>query len=206
MDENIKEIPFGCCRCGCGEKTRVAKHDHSTHGWTKGQPIKFIFGHNSRGSCNPKWNGGKRKRPDGYMYIWKPDHPRASKNYVMEHILAVEKALGKPLPNKTEVHHINEIRHENYNKNLVLCENVAYHRFLHVRLRALKLCGHALWKKCIHCKKWDGPENMSINAQGSAYHLSCVRKDNKRRRLLKKLTNGKVRIEPVSRFVGEMKG
>ncbi len=202
----MKEIPFGYCRCGCGGKTPIAKNNHSTHGWIKGQPIKFIFKHNSRGQCNPRWNGGKRKRSDGYMYIWKPDHPRAAKNYVMEHILVAEKALGKLLPDKVEIHHINEIRYENFNKNLVLCENLAYHKFLHVRLRALKACGHALWKKCIHCKVWDDPKNMSINAQKTAYHLSCVRKDCKRRRLLKKLANTKTYTEPVSRFVGEMGG
>src|SRR6187402_358857 len=41
-------VEFGFCHCGCGEKTRISRHDYPSKGWIKGQPLKFINGHNSR--------------------------------------------------------------------------------------------------------------------------------------------------------------
>jgi hypothetical protein len=42
-----ESIPVGLCQCGCGRKTKV-NHRTSTHkGWIKGQPRRFITGHNS---------------------------------------------------------------------------------------------------------------------------------------------------------------
>lgn len=40
------EIPCGYCQCGCGQKTNLARRNDTSKGWVKGQPIKFIFGHN----------------------------------------------------------------------------------------------------------------------------------------------------------------
>lgn len=193
MDGTIKEPnPSGLCQCGCGKPTSLAKADYKEYGHIKDKPVRFIVGHSSRGRNNPRWNGGKRIRSDGYAYIWLPGHPRANRNYVMEHILVAEKAFGRPLPDGVEVHHVDEIRNNNKNKNLVICENGAYHKFLHARIRAYRACGHAHWKKCIHCKQWDNPENLSINCQGKAYHLACERINNKERRARK------------SRFISEM--
>jgi len=41
-------VPFGYCWCGCGFKTPLAPQTRRVLGWTKGQPIRFISGHNNR--------------------------------------------------------------------------------------------------------------------------------------------------------------
>lgn len=46
----------------------------------------------------------------GYPVTYMPDHPRATPVYVLDHILVAEKALGKPLPERAEVHHANGSR------------------------------------------------------------------------------------------------
>ena len=50
MDMEItKEIPYGYCECGCGRKTNIAKQNNKRYGWVKGEPKRFLRGHNSRG-------------------------------------------------------------------------------------------------------------------------------------------------------------
>jgi|SRR5579863_1464187 len=44
----IFNIPYGLCHCGCGEKTTLAPHSASRGGWIKGQPIRYLAGHNKR--------------------------------------------------------------------------------------------------------------------------------------------------------------
>lgn len=38
-------IPFGYCHCGCGRKTKTAKHSNPTRMEFKGNPIRYIHGH-----------------------------------------------------------------------------------------------------------------------------------------------------------------
>ncbi len=47
-----------------------------------------------------------------------------------------ERALGHPLPKGAEVHHVNGRPRDNRPQNLVICQNRAYHLFLHERMRA----------------------------------------------------------------------
>lgn len=51
---------FGLCQCGCGNKTDIAKGTRSEKGWTKGQPKRYIWGHNPAVSEEDKefrfWN------------------------------------------------------------------------------------------------------------------------------------------------------
>lgn len=44
----MNEIPSGFCQCGCGQRTPIAKNRRSDLGWVKGQPIRFLPGHNAR--------------------------------------------------------------------------------------------------------------------------------------------------------------
>ena len=81
---------------------------------------------------------------------------------VPESRVLAEKALGKPLPKGCEVHHHTDIQ-------LVICQDHAYHFLLHVRTRAFRACGHANWRKCLYCKKYDKLENLKIT-EHNTYH------------------------------------
>ena len=48
------ESRYGYCQCGCGQKTKISLQNHTKHGWIKGEPLKYINGHNrngKKGSC-----------------------------------------------------------------------------------------------------------------------------------------------------------
>ncbi len=115
-----------------------------------------------KGEKHWRWHGGKRHQK-GYMTILFPSHPDACPTgYVYEHRLIGEKVLGKPLPKNVEVHHINNIRDDNTKGNLIICSN-SYHKILHRREKALRDCGHAHWRKCVFCQKYDDPINLYIH-------------------------------------------
>lgn len=75
--------------------------------------------------------GHKKKREDGYIAIYFPDHPKSNKDgYIMEHILVMEALIGRHLEDNEVVHHINGIRDDNRKENLKLMdfrEHARYH-------------------------------------------------------------------------------
>jgi hypothetical protein len=82
---------------------------------------------------SPNWKGGKRTgRKDGYIQIFRPNHPFASKEgYVFEHRLVMEKHLGRFLKPEEVVHHKNRIRNDNRIENLHLFKNASEHMAFH---------------------------------------------------------------------------
>lgn len=71
-----------------------------------------------------------------YIYRYLPKHPKASASgCVYAHIAIAEAAIGRLLPSGAEVHHVNGNGHDNRSGNLVICQDKAYHKLLHVRAR-----------------------------------------------------------------------
>lgn len=67
----------------------------------------------------PNWKGGKLRTPEGYIYIYEPEHPYCNKEkYVMEHRLVMEEHLGRYLKSYEIIHHRNGIKDDNRIKNL----------------------------------------------------------------------------------------
>ena len=70
---------------------------------------------------NPNWKGGQTKSKKGYVYVKRPDHPRAMKNgYVKRADLVLEAVIGRPLRRGEEAHHKNHVRDDDSPDNLAL--------------------------------------------------------------------------------------
>ena len=100
--------------------------------------------------------------PEGYVMVHCPDHPRAmAGGYVLEHILVVEKAMSRYLPLGAQVHHCNEVRTDNENRNLVVCQDLAYHKLLHRRMRIKAAGGNPNTDQiCRSCKQTKDQSNF----------------------------------------------
>ena len=95
------------------------------------------------GPHNGRWAGGRRIDKDGYVLIWKPEHPHADGDgYVREHRLVAEAVLGRCLKPKEVVHHWGA-RDDNSHKNLLICEK-RYHDWLHAKMRRAMRLGRGL--------------------------------------------------------------
>lgn len=74
-----------------------------------------------RGEESSSWKGGRIIRPDGYVWVYKPDDPRANcGRYMREHTLVLEEFLGRKLVRGETAHHRNGDRADNRIENLEL--------------------------------------------------------------------------------------
>lgn len=67
------------------------------------------------------WKGGRVvAKNNGYVYLYKPDHPNAKKSdgYVLEHRYVMSEFLGRPLEKYEIVHHKNGNKQDNRITNL----------------------------------------------------------------------------------------
>lgn len=175
--QKIISTPIGYCQCGCGQKTKIITRTYSAIGWKKGEFKKWIRGHHLKlknGKKSNNWKGGKHKDSCGYIRISNNhSHPK-NDGYgrVKEHVLIVERVLGKSIPINSIIHHVDENRANNKNDNLVLCQDKKYHRLIHTRLNAFKNCGNANWKKCWICKQYDDLKNLEV-IKRNTQHKKC---------------------------------
>lgn len=99
---------------------------------SKSEALKLAFATGRithKGNAHPRWNGGRTVR-NGYVFIYAPDHPRAknaAQPYVQEHILVLEKKLGRPLAPDEVGHHINGVKDDNRPENLVAMHKGKHH-------------------------------------------------------------------------------
>lgn len=119
--------------------------------------------------------GRKGRHAGGYVKI--------TGTGVSEHVLVVQQVLGRPLPDGSEIHHVNGIKSDNRKENLVVCPSRSYHMLLHARQRAADECGNPDYRKCEICGKWDDPSTMYVRKTKSGnWHRSCASKSRSERK------------------------
>lgn len=105
------------CLCECGAKHQVSS-GNLVSGHVKSCGCFLVdFLKNRTGKSNPCWKGGKTTCSKGYTMIRTPD---CSRGYKAEHVLVMEKSLGRKLTDKETVHHKNGMRADNRLENLEL--------------------------------------------------------------------------------------
>lgn len=127
-----EEIPSGMCECGCGLTTNPARVTETRKRWFKGHPMPYRTGHSpsrfTKGSERWNWKGGVTNNY-GYVLVLMPDHPQArADGYVLEHRLIMERKLGRPLQDNEDVHHINGVKNDNREENLVVLTKTDHHK------------------------------------------------------------------------------
>lgn len=152
------ETTPGLCLCGCGGYVGFYPNNNRWKGWVKGAPKRFLKGHIQRLTRNPY---------------------RRNETDIARITVAV---LGRPLPKGAVVHHVNRKPWDNRNENLVICQDTAYHRLLHMRMTAHEASGHADWRKCRFCPTWSPPSELIFQKQGMPYHRACSAENARRQK------------------------
>nr|DAG38919.1 MAG TPA: terminase ATPase subunit [Caudoviricetes sp.] len=109
----------------------------------------------------------KRRRPGfkthpprstsaGYVVVYAPDHPRAQHGYIWEHVLVVEKELGRYLGPDEVVHHIDRQKNNNDPANLLVLTK-SQHCALHYQEKR-----HMMYRK---------PKLMQVETEKQALEL-----------------------------------
>ena len=136
------------------------------------------------GPNHPRWKGGRLQCSgtwSSYILAYAPGHPHAHNNYVLEHRLVAEQALGHVLDRKHDVHHVNGDPGDNRPQNLVVCESRSYHFIIESRTRAYNICGHADWLRCSICQQY-GPPGEVRESGHFRYHRACAAEKTRRLR------------------------
>lgn len=102
---------MNACACGCGCLVRGTWHQ----------------GHNRRSV--PPTNKIGFTVEHGYVWIYKPDHPRSRKNgYVKRSTIVAEDSAGRFLNDGECVHHINGIKTDDRDENLQILQKKEHDR------------------------------------------------------------------------------
>ena len=116
----------------------------------------------------------------GYVWVYKPNHPRAHQNgMVFEHILVMEKRLGRPILKSESIHHKNGNKDDNRIENLELMtkqKHTSNHKKKDMSGRICLECGSN--KTRGHC---DGGRPLWLKYQDGFICHKCYSKLNARK-------------------------
>lgn len=106
---------YWICQCDCGNQKEVSK-DTLSQGLTRSCGcLRRERARDMVGDRHPSWKGGRNYNGDGYVTInIGPGRNR------LEHIVVMERCIGRDLLPDETVHHVNGIRDDNRIDNLEL--------------------------------------------------------------------------------------
>ena len=128
-------------------KKKISFTKKGTPSWNKGVPCKEItkkklskyFKGKFTGRQSPHWKGDKKIGSDGYILLYKPNHPYHDiRNCVRENRLVVEKQIDRYLLPKERTHHLNKVKIDNCPKNLMAFTSESAHQRFHHNLNNVK--------------------------------------------------------------------
>jgi hypothetical protein len=143
------------CECGCGRKLIDTK--------------RFIKHHVLYTSHNNRRGRKKHKiiNTQGYVMIFRPDHPRAHTNgYIFEHILVMEEYLNRALTKDEIIHHIDRNRQNNDISNLLIVTSQT-HPCVHASQRAKS------HYTCSICQVLKPASNFHLTKYGTREYGPC---------------------------------
>jgi len=81
----------------------------------------------------------KRQARQSYRQVYQPTHHRADiTGWVSQHLLLMEKYLGRPLEKGEVVHHLDHNKLNNTEENLCLCDRASHQRVPEFQSRFLR--------------------------------------------------------------------
>ena len=125
LEHNQEKIKIICEYCGkeFGRPRRVN---------AKGKKIRYCSRNcANKGSRTPLIKQRTRRGMAGYISIWKPEHPNNHGGRVREHVLIMEKMIGRYLKKGEIAHHINYLEDDHREENLFLCNTYKEHDKIH---------------------------------------------------------------------------
>lgn len=141
----MTEDKYHCCDCGKkidyykSKRCRSCWKNMSKIAWNRGKKMEKPPWNKGKkfpqyqGKNHYNWRGGKTIQM-GYVYILSPGHPKAKvskKNpngYVAEHVLVMEKKIGRYLQGDECIHHVDGNKKNNKISNLILFHNNSEHQ------------------------------------------------------------------------------
>jgi hypothetical protein len=105
--------PSGLCMCGCGERTVIAPYTRSGRGWIKGEPVRYVAGHQRRMSpteyvVDPEsgcWLWQRTVNERGYGVTYTEDEHGHRTQWRLAHRAYYERHV-EPIPDGMHLDHL----------------------------------------------------------------------------------------------------
>lgn len=173
----MRDVPYGYCHCGCGQKTTLHKQTVRARGFVKGEPRKYIAHHHlrsspleyveeDRGYETPCWIWQRSLDRNGYGQGSRPDGQRKA------YRIYYERYVGR-VPAGLHLDHLCRVRE---------CVNPDH--LEPVTQRENNLRGHtpaarnAVKTHCIRGHEFS-PENTYVDSLGKRHCRTCHRRRNR---------------------------
>jgi hypothetical protein len=97
------------------------------------------IGESQKGINNPSYKNGKHFDANGYVVLFKPEHPFCGvRKSILEHRFIMECKIGRYLKKEEIVHHIDGNKSNNDINNLMLFKNQSEHIKYHIKINTKK--------------------------------------------------------------------